>query len=76
MQVLANMQGQYPKEEIVSDIPSVYFISLRTEIVQTMNSTRVDEQFIAKIGQIYAQMLDVAINKLTFPRINLWLTWN
>lgn len=76
MQVLANMQGKYPKEEIVSDIPSVYFISLRTEVVQTMNSTRVDEQFVIKIGQIYAQMLDVAIEKLTFPCVDVWLTWN
>lgn len=77
MQVLSNMQGQFPQEEVVSDIPSAYFITLRTEIMQTIRSNiKIEAQFLVQIGQIYAQLLDVAIRKLTFPRFDSWSTWN
>lgn len=77
MQVLASISGQYPQEEFVSDLPSVFFISLRTEVVHTLRSSvKVDKQFLAQMAQIYAELLDVAIQKLTFPPVNQWMQWN
>eukprot|EP00081_Caenorhabditis_elegans_P018717 NP_499235.1 Uncharacterized protein CELE_T16G12.6 [Caenorhabditis elegans] len=77
MQVLANMQGQYPLEEIVSDLPSIYFITLRTEIMQTINSgIQIDKQILSQIGQIYAKILEMSIKKLAFPSKEIWLSWN
>uniref|UniRef100_A0A8R1HRM9 Xpo1 domain-containing protein n=1 Tax=Caenorhabditis japonica TaxID=281687 RepID=A0A8R1HRM9_CAEJA len=78
MQVLANMPGQYPQDEIVSDLPACFFISLRTEIMQTLSSSnqKVDNQFVRQISQIYAALLDVAIVKMAFPRADTWHTWN
>ncbi|CAI2347585.1 unnamed protein product [Caenorhabditis sp. 36 PRJEB53466] len=77
MQVLANIRGQYPQEEYISDLPAVFFINLRSEVMQTMGSSeKVDKQFLAQLAQIYAQVLDSAIVKLTFPPEATWKTWN
>ncbi|CAB3402356.1 unnamed protein product [Caenorhabditis bovis] len=68
MQALANLPGQYPTEEKVSDLPAVFLTSLRDELKSVMNSdAKYDPQLIANIAQFYAQILHMAIFKLTYP---------
>ncbi|EGT33680.1 hypothetical protein CAEBREN_10829 [Caenorhabditis brenneri] len=77
LQVIASIPGQYPIDEFISDLPSAFFITLRTELIELKNlNVKVDEQFVGQIAQIYAQLLDVSMRKLTFPKVETWLTWN
>ncbi|UMM24341.1 hypothetical protein L5515_004614 [Caenorhabditis briggsae] len=77
MQVLANLQGQYPLDEMVSDLPSSYFISLRCEVMQTSSSgSTINDQLRNEFSQIYAEILDVAIRKLRYPSMEIWLSWS
>uniref|UniRef100_A0A1I7TNN7 Xpo1 domain-containing protein n=3 Tax=Caenorhabditis tropicalis TaxID=1561998 RepID=A0A1I7TNN7_9PELO len=77
MQVISNIQGQYPQQELISDLPSWFFVSLRVELISMIKSEpKINEQFLGQLAQIYAHMLGVSILKLAYPEFNTWQMWN
>ncbi|KAE9418929.1 hypothetical protein Angca_002344, partial [Angiostrongylus cantonensis] len=67
---ICSCQGSYAVDELISDLPSSFFMTLREHIGSAASSNKKDEisiQIASAVSSYYAEVCRSAIDKLSFP---------
>uniref|UniRef100_A0A914X7E8 Importin N-terminal domain-containing protein n=1 Tax=Plectus sambesii TaxID=2011161 RepID=A0A914X7E8_9BILA len=76
---VSTVEGRYPDEESISDLPCVFWTTVREEALSLQDS-RLSEEDARKLRDLirphYALLLQAAMNKLTYPPTAILDQWN